>query len=72
MCGAVPEAEHLHFLCGAGAPEFAESWLWALSWGIFAEWLLSSWARLLRGLILQEGKGLVQVPQVPEASRVRI
>ena len=48
---------------------FAETWVWALSWGIFIEWLLSSWAPLLRGLILQEGKGLVQGPTGPRGQQ---
>ena len=66
MCGVVPKAEPvLHFLCGVEAPEFAETWVWALSWGIFVAWLLSSWAPLLRGLILHEGHGLVQSPAGP-------
>lgn len=68
--GVVPKAKPvLHFLCGVGAPEFTKTWVWALSWGIFVAWLLSSWAPLLRGRILQEGKGLVQGPTGPRGQQ---
>lgn len=50
-------------------PQSLLTWVWALSWGIFVVCLLSSWAPLLRGLILHEGQGLVQSPTGPRGQQ---